>query len=241
MLYSLSVGRFTASQPDAVCQPSGTFPDRGPVVFCHGTESSGVDGVAQVNATTVTSGVRAVVRALTAAGFTIVVPAAPNLWGGTTGQARVAGAITHARNVLGASGPAVLVGYSQGGMAALRYAMTNPSEVAAVVGLLPATDLDYIRDNDIAGQRDDIDTIYGVTYPAALPTGVNPADNTGDFDLPMAFWYASDDAMVSAAATTTFASATGAEVHNVGALGHTDAALLAVDTAAVTTFVEEYA
>lgn len=69
----------------------------------------------------------------------------------------------------------VLVGGSMGGLAVLRYAILNPTKVAAVVGLIPLTDLKLFYRSNV-GSADagvnstawQIATAWGVTIPQAI-------------------------------------------------------------------------
>ena len=236
MLFSVGVGRFTASTTDAYYLPSQRL-DKAPVVFCHPTGTTTVSYAGNDLANW--SGIRRILRRVAGMGHVVVCPTAANLWGNTTGRARITDALTYARSTLGASSaPAVLIGASQGGLAALSWAMNNPADTACVVGLIGAVDLNDIRDDDDAGQRAAIDAAYGVTYPAALPAGVNPAGRASEFTtIPTQWWYANNDALVDSPTVTTFAATAGTDLHDLGALGHTDAAILAVDLDNLAEFV----
>ena len=234
-LTSQSQGRFTAGQVDLTMRQRHLTPGMAPVVYCAGTNA---DATAANNLETL-SGVRRILRHLAGLGFPVVAPTATNLWGNATNRDRISAAISYAETNMAAAGPAVLVGHSQGALAALSWAMHNPTDAACVVGLLGVVDLNDIRDDDDAGQRDDIDAAYGVTYPAALPAGVNPADRAAEFTtIPTQWWYASEDGFVDTPTVTSFAATAGTELHDLGALGHTNAAILAVDLGALTSFIE---
>ena len=234
-LISQSEGRFTAGVVDLTMRQRQLTPGMAPVVYCAGTNASATSA----NNLETLSGVRRILRHLAGLGYPVVAPTATNLWGNATNQARITDAVTYAETNMAATGPAVLIGHSQGGLAALSWAMNNPADTACVIGLLGAVDLNDIRDDDDAGQRDDIDAAYGVTYPAALPAGVNPADRAAEFQtIPTQWWYANDDALVDTPTVTAFAATAGTDLHDLGALGHTNTAILAVDLGALTTFVE---
>ena len=82
-----------------------------------------------------------------------------------------------------------------------------------------------------------IDAAHGVTYPTALPAGYDPAANAGSITSGVwQFWYSTDDAI--SANVSTLATAISADLHSLGAMGHTDAAIGAVDIAAAIAFVE---
>lgn len=124
--------------------------------------------------------------------------------------------------------------------AALNYAADNPGDVCCIVGFIPAVDLDALRDGNVGGSRAGIDTAYGVSYPAALPAGSNPADRVEELaGVPIQLWVASDDTTSVNAAF--FAEDTGAEIHDVGTLGHDNDSLAAVDVSAVMSFIASHA
>jgi alpha-beta hydrolase superfamily lysophospholipase len=127
----------------------------------------------------------------------------------------------------------VLIGSSMGATAALTWAANHRADTACVVGWIPAVDLQAIRVADTGGLRASIDTAYGVTYPASLPAGTDPA--TLDYDgLPIQLWTASDDEVsVNAQDIAT-------DHHDLGALDHTSAAVAAVDLADVHAFISAH-
>lgn len=231
---SVKTGRFTAAVKDAVCRPVDLSPAGHTVVaYGHGggntaTEAIGAWGLPAMGT---------LVHTLAAAGLTVVAPTATLLWGNSTDQTRRTTAITWARtNARGSSAPVVLIGASMGSTSSLLYAADHPAEVAAVIGVIPAVDIQAIRVADTFGLRASIDAAWGVTYPAALPAGADPAARVADFDgIPIQLWYANDDP--ASVNIGTFAAAVGADLHDVGALGHTAAATAAVDAAAVLAFI----
>lgn len=228
---SLDVARFTAAQRDLVYEPHWRVA-RSPVIYCHGgsadaTQAAGV-GLA---------GIPAILQAITSHLFS---PVAPTLgtahWGNPAALARVSDAADWATENRAATGPAVLIGVSMGATAALNYAADNPNDIACVIGIIPAVDLEALRVADPSGARAGIDTAYSVTYPDPLPEGSNPAERTSELDLPIQLWTASDD--VTSTNADTFADATGATLIDVGALGHDNDAVDAVDIDVLLEFIE---
>jgi pimeloyl-ACP methyl ester carboxylesterase len=239
--FSLHNGRIVSSVYDSVWQPRVARSNTPPIIYMHGA-SPLAEIPRQMNNTTNESGLRDLLMFLAGEGFTIVCIATPDMWGNATAISRYTSALAYARSTLGCSSdPAVLIGASHGGLCALRYAYTTPADVACVIGIIGVVDMDDVRDNDLSGLRAPIDAAWGVTYPAALPAGANPADNTASYvGKPIQWHYASDDAIARATPITNFASAVGASMstYNLGALGHTDAAMIAVNEATVLTFIE---
>lgn len=227
---SLAPSRFTAALPGIVQDPHWQV-TRNPVVYCHGgsadcTQAAG-SGLPAVPA---------VLEPITRALHPILAPTLGTAhWGNTTARTRIGDALTWATANRDTAGPAVLIGTSMGAAAALNYAADNPGDIACVIALIPAIDLQAIRVADTGGARAGIDTAHGVTYPAALPAGSNPATRTAELDLPIQLWTASDDAISVNAAT--FATATGADINDVGALGHDNDAIAAVNADTVASFI----
>lgn len=230
---SLSTGRATLGQNDSFLTPR-VRNSNVPVAYLHGAGSDASEAVGNL-----TPAVRTVLYEVAASGYTITSPSMPQTWGNPTSISRINDVISWNRTGLGSnSDPVVLIGASHGGACALRYISENPGDVACAVIIIPAVDMEEIRTTDALGLRDDIDAAWGVTYPAALPAGVNPAQNTADYlGVPLQIWYADNDAVCSASSITTFGAATGAEMHSVGNLGHSNAAIAAVDTSQVVAFI----
>lgn len=226
----LGTDRFTSLASDLVWTPRIQGPARPPIVFLSGLNGNPEDVLADQNGRLVTP--------LVEAGFTAVVPDTDAFWGNEVGATRIMDALSYARNTLGCSNdPAILIGGSMGGGSALLWAAQNPSLVSCVVVFIPAVDFQALRvNNPMFNVRGSIDTAWGVTYPAALPTGADPATRANDLKYTkVQMWTASDDPIsVNHAA---FSATVGAETHNLGALGHTTAAVLAVDPVAVAAFV----
>lgn len=228
---SLGADRFTTLASDLVWTPRVQGgPARPPVVFLGGLNGNPEDVLADQNSR--------LASPLVEAGFTVVVSDTDAFWGNEVGAARVMSAISYARLNLGCSyDPVVLIGGSMGGGSALLWAAQNPSLVSCVVAFIPAIDYQALRvNNPLFNVRGSLDTAWGVTYPAALPTGSDPATRPNDLKYTkVQTWTASDDPISINHAT--FEATVGAETHDLGALGHSTAAVMAVDPAVVKTFV----
>lgn len=222
---SVATGRLTASQTDAIFLPHHPDRDLPAVVYLHGNAGSGSDALV--------FGTDVLAR-LAGLGFVCVAPTAAHNWGNATGDSRIDDAVTAAR-ARGASGrPPVFVADSHGAPWALTYATDHP--VTCVVARVPAIDLQAIRVADTLSLRASIDLGWGVTYPAALPAAANPAVHTTELaQVHQQLWYASDDAV--SANVATYATAVGADLRSVGALGHTAAAIAAADADAMVRFI----
>jgi pimeloyl-ACP methyl ester carboxylesterase len=210
-----------------------------PVMYLHGATGTAVE-------MTGSSGLyaaRQYAYAMTDLGYSVVSVTCTELWNNATCQARIAAGLAWARAELGCSDdPAILIGGSMGANNALGWAADHPADVACIVGVIPLLSLQYARvANPLMpgyNARASIDAAWGVTYPAALPAGADPWDEQATLaTIPIQLWYASNDTVTSDIGT--FAANTGADVHDVGALGHTAAAMAAVDIEAMQDFITD--
>lgn len=136
-----------------------------------------------------------------------------------------------------------LVGVSMGGGAVARWSQLHPTSTAAAVGIIPAFNLKYEYDN-IPGVVAAIEAAWGFTgsgnYPAAADTLANASAASG---VPIKAFYSSNDTTVPSAGITQYINAVGAspasDMVDVGALGHTDAAVGAVNTTTLIRFLAD--
>lgn len=229
---SVGFARAIASLEDAFLVPR-LRPYGKPVMYLHGASAT----ASEIVGSTATASIRLINEAIARAGFAVGAVTATQLWGNATSVARLtSGRDWIVDTHLAQDTPVALVGVSHGTAWAFAYAASNPSLVSAIVGILPIADVENVRDTDLGGFRSDIDTAWGITYPTALPTAGNPLLNTATLAaIPMQLWYANDDPYSTGIAD--FATSVGAELRDVGALGHTDAAIAAVPIPDVVAFV----
>lgn len=184
--------------------------------------------------------------ALASAGIpTITSEFGGNSWGNDNAMT----AITAAKVALQAAYPNMrtdkvcLLGTSMGGSAVTRYAQQNPTSVAAVVGLIPAYDPKeiYIYGNVGDAAMEAAWSFAGlVNFPDGLDVGPKYALASS---VPIFSAYASNDDIVPAASVTGYHTNAGGlaeNIVNVGALGHTDAALAAVPVPALAQFLASH-
>jgi pimeloyl-ACP methyl ester carboxylesterase len=231
--------RFAAGIVDASQTPR-TFAKRPPILMLHGAGT--------VDASVIVGGIGThpktdiLVHALAEDGWPVMGTTHTNLWAPTGGLTltRITAAIAYARaNFKASNAPAIVMGMSMGAHISLRYHKVYGA--TALVGFIPAINLTAMRALNNAGIRSQVDLMYGVTYPAALPAGVDPYLDTASYTtLPMSFWGASDDPYCLPSYLTNFCTATGGVQHNVGALGHTDAAIGAADIPTILTFLDQF-
>lgn len=201
------------------------------VLYCHGAGTLGADQGSAAD------GLKAVLAALAerwplgcadlGGAFT---------WGNATARTAVGTEKTAIQSAGAASGKVALVGGSMGAATALNFARANPTLVASVSLILPAVDLNDIHDNNRGGYAASINAAVGGDPSAVANSSPAGADWTG-VSIPMKAWYASDDAIVIASTVTTFMTARSGTAVNVGALGHTDAAIAAVPPSDVVDFI----
>lgn len=116
------------------------------------------------------------------------------------------------------TGKVVLFSISMGGLAVCNWARQNKANVACIVMMVPATELEYYHDNDILEGVDaeaEIDAAYGghSNYVASLATH-SPINYTAEIsDLPIAIFYNTDDSMANPGRIEAFGSAVGATMH----------------------------
>lgn len=229
MLATAHRGRFTAGQYDFTArQPLLSAEHKNPIIVCHGAGGTALD-------TSIDYFARVWRQLVMKDDMVVVASTQSQTYGNATSDARVTAALSYARNTLNANGPAVLFGASMGFNTAVKYALEHPAEVGCIIGLIPLIDLQANRVSNTLSLRANIDTAWGVTYPAALPAGSNPYTRAAELDVPIQLWYANNDVVSENIAA--FAATTGAQVNDVGALGHTDPAMYASNKTSILAFV----
>jgi len=166
-----------------------------------------------------------------------------NAFGNSTAVARCSDGRTHLQGTrLAKAGTVLCVGSSMGALTALNYAKANPTHVAAVVGLIPAIDLNDIVTNNRGGLAANVNTAYSTYNEATHGATSNPATYAATFTTPTRLYYASDDTTCLPGTATAFDTAcASATAVSVGALGHTQAAIDAVPRDALLDFLNDFA
>lgn len=115
------------------------------------------------------------------------------------------------------TGPMHMLGISMGGLCALNFAKAKPTMVKSLCLVIPVVDVQDIYTNNRGSFASAISTAYG----GAPPDAQNPADNTSSFtSFPIRIYYSTTDNICLPAITESFATATGAELVSMGAIGH---------------------
>jgi len=143
-------------------------------------------------------------------------------WGNSTAMTAMNDTTAFFSNKLGADDQVILLGISMGAATVLNWARTNPSKVAAIALHIPVVDLQDIIDNNRSGLGPLVTAAYGGNPPSASNPAVNTADFTG---FPIRIWYSSNDPICIPSIVTSFASAVGATMTNLGAVNHTIAGI----------------
>jgi pimeloyl-ACP methyl ester carboxylesterase len=231
---SYGLGRITSAQNDAIWIPRSGARGKRAVVLCHGQLQTTLDWLSstlpgQMSLPTLLAGVGLVVVATDLNG--------PN-WGHTESVADIDAIRTYVGGLGCATDKLLLVGASMGAYDALAYMATYPSRVAAMVGVIPAVDLDDIRDNNRGGTTQaNINTAWGLAAGSTsstvpLPAGANVSSPAVAAVIatsgPILLAYSTVDTTVIPATVTTFASRVGSTCTTVVAdttNGHSDASM----------------
>ena len=233
-------GRYAASEADVfVANLAGWAGGVRGVVYLHGANATAMSCRDYLNI-----GELHLINALAEA-FPVLSVEAGGLtpWGNSTAVARVGDAVTYLQGTRGAkAGTVLLVGASMGAVTALNYARANPTLVGAVVGLIPALDLDDIVTNNRGGGAASVNTAYGTYNEGTHGATYNPATYASTFTIPTRLYYASDDTTCIPSTITVFdAACASATAVSVGALGHTQAAIDAAPRDDIVRFLAQYA
>lgn len=193
-----------------------------PLILCHGA----TDTAASIAAV---DGFRALVTALAQDHLVVAADLGGDQWGNDTHLARIGQAIAYA-NSLGATGKPRLAGISMGTLGALGYARANPGAIAAVGVVIPALDLGDLYAN--RGFSANINAAYPPSgyNDATMGTTRSPVKYAAGLpaDLPIGLWTSSDDPYTVPSTADAFVTARPATWRtNLGALGHTPAAVAA--------------
>lgn len=225
-------GRIVAGQDDVIFRPrNGPHGKRG-VIFLHGQDTSllvwGSPALAPGQAS-----VGAVVASLGLAGVALY--AEGNGWGNDATVADIETARTFLGTLGCATDKVLLVGASMGCVDSFNYIRAHPDRVAGMVGLIPGSDVDDLRDNNRAGTcQANINTAWGLTPGSTsatvpLPARANPTANVNAAAIAgsgahIKLYYSSVDTVVLPATVTTLATKLGCTATVIDSTnGHSDA------------------
>lgn len=198
--------------------------DNPPLVYLHGSGNN-------ASTMTTTAGQYALLRALSQRFLVIAADLGGEAWGNDTHMNRINDAIFYMRTRFGyGAEPVAFCAGSMGTLGALNYLRANPSQVKGVAAIIPALDLaDLMLRGAAAGINAAYPPAYNdatmgpthspVKYAASLPSQTSK---------PIKLWTSSNDAITVPATADAFVAARPSTPRvNLGALGHTDAAVAA--------------
>lgn len=237
---SIVNGRVNSGADDVVVLPRIPLA-RTPLVYCHSASASPIEAVDS----TVNPAIRDMVFSPIKYGFSVVAGNTGHSFGtagtdsGYNFSNRIQDAIDYHRSNLGGTpDPVALFGVSMGCADSLIYALENPSEVSCIIGVIPAIDLVDIYQNDVDDLRQYVEIGWEITHPTSLPSIADLVSRANELSVPARFYYSNDDAVTSSAAVTAYSNA-GAEMIDLGSLGHTNAAIDAVPKDDLCEFIQD--
>lgn len=233
---SYGQSRYVAAEFDGVYGEPASFCNAQPngIIYCHGSGGTAATVYADTNVQ------RPLINQIAADATVSAADLGGQTFGNNTAITRIGQAVTYLRSTWGQSGPVVLVAGSMGVLGAMSYTLANPTEVAAIAGVIPGLDL---ADLMLRGAAADINAAYPPGYNDGTdgPTH-SPVQFAGSLPagLPIKLWTSSNDTIcVPATADAFVAARPQTERENLGALGHTDAAIVAA-TASMVAFVDQH-
>lgn len=204
---------------------SGTTPawrgDKPLLVYCHGSGDT---------ATTVLkkSGQKPLIDALAQRYIVIAADLGYQAFGNDIHVTRITQAITYLQGITGNTDPVTLLGGSMGNLGGMGYVRAHPENVRAYVGIIPGLDLSDLM---LRGAAADINAAYGGAYSDAVHGPAHsPVHYADDLDpaVPMHLWTASNDTICVPATADAFVASRPSTLRtDVGALGHSEAAVAA--------------
>lgn len=230
-------GRVRAGEVDYLWAPRTPRTGTCGVVLCHGATSP----AQYMNLLTQSNSVK-LAAALASAGIPCI---AGEFSGDSWGNDAAMTDVTNAWGVLQAAYPdmrtdkVALLGASMGAAVIARWSQLNPTQTAAVVGIIPLWDLVAFYQGDVGGLQSSVAAAWGVTAPAALPAGADIAANASlAAGIPHLAGYSTTDALIDPDWVTAYTAAVGgtAQVTNPNS-GHTNASIGGLPIATIGRFL----
>jgi pimeloyl-ACP methyl ester carboxylesterase len=196
------------------------------VIYCHGAgqDARAAAGWDKAQPNTPATNQRLLAGKIAAAGFPLVaIDAGLDAWGNDTAITAMGQAQTYLQGALGAkAGKILMLGVSMGNLTALNYTRQNRALVAAVVGIMPLSDLNHYFVN--SGNAASVNAAYGGAYSDTTnagglwhnPTKYAAADLAG---LAYKAWYGASDTIVPPATVTNVLSLIGGTASGVSLAG----------------------
>lgn len=231
---SAGVARAVAGQFDWIWTPKYGADGQRLVVLLHGQLQTGQEWWAPSTSPAQTRIARALRR------FPMVsVYTSGASWGNATARGNLETVRAWASSIGCATDKLIIVGASMGGFLGLQYARYFPSRVAALLLIMPAVDIEGVRDANLANAQANINTAYGKsvgstssTEPldaADIPLNQANADLVKSSGAPIRLYYSSADTISLPAHVETLRNRLGMKAHLVStSLDHSDALFDAV-------------
>lgn len=254
MAYSsvLATGRYS-TELSVLLLPRTVNPAKRAVLYCHGANGDGAQAVEAATQRGVTQNMAALAKA------GLVVLGADMGGPQTFGNDALLTAMEGNRNWLWASGlcatdKVILAGASMGNLSNHRFAAAHPTQVAGIVGWIPALDIEDMRTRDVLSTRALINTAWslpvgsyiGGADQTPVPTRGKPLDSSNLAlvnAIPTHLFYSSADTVCTSAAVDAYAAArSNVTKHLVSSsLDHSDAAVIAADVNTAVGFCQSVA
>ena len=242
LIWDLSEGRYVSGESDVVVRRLNLSVSKPPLIFCHQHQTSTEALLmAEVNNVPYYRNLFAALAedyTVCAADLGYVGGGTADLWGNPTNINRVAQVRSMLSSQFGSSGPLTLIGTSHGNLPSMNYALANPSQIAAVVGITPALSINDIKQYNGGQYAADInsrysggytDAAYGLQHSPHYYRHLWPASS-----IPTAFFTASDDTVTRGPFVNDFLEAhldsAGRSIvrrYDVGEHGHSQEAIAA--------------
>lgn len=199
------------------------------VIYLHGAA-----GNAQtVNRADAARGEYDLIRGICRLGYTVAIGDVGGIhtWGHPTAMAAVEDLrLAVINRGLALPGAAHFIGASMGGDNCIGYYRDFPQNVLSISAIIPAWDLQDIRDFNRLNLAASVNAKWGITAQDPLPPGANPIADVEDYVAlgnKLKAWYANNDDIAVPQPVRDFAEVVGAEAIDVGSLGHTQEAIAA--------------
>jgi len=171
-----------------------------------------------------------ITRTLAQAGYSVLsIYGGGDTWGNAACMSLMSDGVEYLKSHLGAkAGKVALIGGSMGGLAVANWARANPSQVAAIVGLTPVSDVTDIHTNNRALLASSINGAYSGGWSEAVYGATrNPHTYAGTDLVGLAYkaWYGASDTTVIPSTVTDVATAIGGTASAVSVTGNHTTAL----------------
>lgn len=147
----------------------------------------------------------------------------PGSWGNATAMASLTAVHSWSQTKLQAATKVILMGGSQGGALATRWAAANPTKVSCVALGIGAVDIEDIRANNRNGYQASVQAAHGLSAGQSVPLGVTGVSVASSLTVPVLDYYSDDDGICVKATHDAFKAANPSMIdsRSFGAVAHT--------------------